>query len=305
MSWISGFGLKRTPERRPSGSTLVGAVVAAMAIALSACGDSQDKEAGYLERGKALLANADRVKATIEFKNALQINPRSADALYHLALISEAEGDLRAAFGAFYVRTGRSPEAEELLRDGIAMAPDSWPMKALLIGYLKTHGAPGAASRELKAPQAADPGNAEYAFILAEHYEAAGEFAEAEDFDGASALIGEVLADDPEHAQALLTRAAIFVENGGLMNAVTDLRTVVDTIAWLAFRAGDAETADKLLDGIGQVDHPEIRYHRGAVLMALGKNERARQELAAALETGAPFAGRDNAARLLSGGAGR
>lgn len=388
-----------------------GLAMAAVALALSACGDAAEKEAYYLDRGKTLLAGGDRIKAMIEFKNALQINPRSVDALYQMALVSEAEGDLRVAFGSFhrvveqnpehvearlklanyyffaeqldkareqadailavhsrnadalalkaaialrerrpdearsgaeqalgidpsniaaisvltgvhlaggevqqalsllegatgtgsvpllrlkaeieagrndvagleqtfgrmiaaaprepehraalaqlYIRTGRGGEAEKLLRDGVAAAPESWPMKALLVAFLTRSGGPGAAEKELLALQQAEPGNTDYAFALAEYYEGQGDIAKAEaqlkatadrqggeprlvalsslarlkaragEVNAASDLIRKILSEDPEYAQALLIRAALFLENGSLMNAVTDLRTVL------------------------------------------------------------------------------
>ncbi len=77
----------------------VGLVV--VALALGACGGAQARYHGYLERGERFLAQGNLPDAGVELRNALQIEPKSAAALYDLGRVLEQEGDLRQAAGLF------------------------------------------------------------------------------------------------------------------------------------------------------------------------------------------------------------
>jgi len=70
-------------------------------LALAACDGAEEREAKYLGRGKNLYTAGDYVKARLEFRNALQINPKGVEGRYYLGLIDEAQGDLRNAFVNF------------------------------------------------------------------------------------------------------------------------------------------------------------------------------------------------------------
>jgi len=71
----------------------------AYALILQGCGDPAEKTAEYLQSGKSLYAQQDYSKAKVEFKNALQIDNKLADAYYHLALIDEQDQNWKGMFG--------------------------------------------------------------------------------------------------------------------------------------------------------------------------------------------------------------
>src|SRR5487761_877158 len=77
----------------------VGLVVAA--LALGGCGSAQVRYQGYLGRGEQFLAQGNLPEAGVELRNALQIEPKSAPALYDLGRVMEEQGDLRQAVGLF------------------------------------------------------------------------------------------------------------------------------------------------------------------------------------------------------------
>jgi len=79
--------------------TPVGLIVAA--IALCGCGSAQVRYQDYLQRGERFLAQGNFPEAGVELRNAVQIEPRSATALYELGLVVEEQGDLRQAAGLF------------------------------------------------------------------------------------------------------------------------------------------------------------------------------------------------------------
>lgn len=61
-------------------------------LGLVACASPQEKESRYIQHADALLAKGDDVKAGIEYRNALQINPKSVPALKGLVSIAEKRG---------------------------------------------------------------------------------------------------------------------------------------------------------------------------------------------------------------------
>ena len=46
---------------------------------MASCGSSEDSAAGFVESGKKLVAEGNVDKARLEFKNAIQIDPRMAE----------------------------------------------------------------------------------------------------------------------------------------------------------------------------------------------------------------------------------
>jgi len=57
----------------------IGAIIIALAVALISCGGPEEKKAKFFNRARALFDKGDFVKARLELKNALQIDPEYAD----------------------------------------------------------------------------------------------------------------------------------------------------------------------------------------------------------------------------------
>ena len=72
-----------------------------LAVALVACGSSQSRFQSHMERGQQYLAADKLFKASIEFRNALQIEPRSVEALYFSGKVAERQGGIREAVGYY------------------------------------------------------------------------------------------------------------------------------------------------------------------------------------------------------------
>jgi tetratricopeptide (TPR) repeat protein len=75
--------------------------VAVMACVLGGCGGSRARFESHLHRGQEYLASGNLDKAGVEFRNAAQIEPKNAEALYFNGRIAEARNNIREAF-AFY-----------------------------------------------------------------------------------------------------------------------------------------------------------------------------------------------------------
>jgi tetratricopeptide (TPR) repeat protein len=65
------------------------AIAAVLVSTLVSCGSSLESAADYVESGKGLIEEGKLEKARLEFKNAIQIDPRTAEAFYQLALLDE------------------------------------------------------------------------------------------------------------------------------------------------------------------------------------------------------------------------
>ena len=70
------------------------ALVLCAAIALIGCAEDDPQQ--FIEEGKVLFEKDDLKSARVQFKNALQINPKLAEAYYGLALIEEKKLDWQA-----------------------------------------------------------------------------------------------------------------------------------------------------------------------------------------------------------------
>lgn len=71
--------------------------VACLILMLAACSAEDPKQ--YLEQGKVLFEKGDLETARVQFKNALQMDPKLSDAYFNLALIAEQRQDWAGVMG--------------------------------------------------------------------------------------------------------------------------------------------------------------------------------------------------------------
>src|SRR5208337_672132 len=76
---------------------------------LAACSGPEEKKVGFYNKGKALYEKGDYVKAALEFKNAIQIDLKYADAYYMLGMVALMRHDYRGAYGSFSKTVELSP----------------------------------------------------------------------------------------------------------------------------------------------------------------------------------------------------
>ncbi|MGB7933805.1 MAG: tetratricopeptide repeat protein [Gammaproteobacteria bacterium] len=76
-------------------------VILLVAAVLAGCGGAEERKAKYLERGKTSFEEQNFEKATVEFKNVLQIDPKTAAPYYYLGRIAEQDQEWRQAFGYY------------------------------------------------------------------------------------------------------------------------------------------------------------------------------------------------------------
>ena len=68
------------------------------ALTLDGCASEEEKKRSYLEKGKAYFEKGEYGSAKIEFKNAIQIDPKYVDALVTLGETFLKLGDIYGTF---------------------------------------------------------------------------------------------------------------------------------------------------------------------------------------------------------------
>jgi Tfp pilus assembly protein PilF len=86
------------------------AAVLLVVFMLAGCGGAEERKAKYLERGKAYFEEQNYEKARVEFKNVLQIDPKTAAPYFYLGKIEEKSQNWRKAFGNYSKAVELDPE---------------------------------------------------------------------------------------------------------------------------------------------------------------------------------------------------
>jgi len=99
---------------------------------LASCGGAEDRKANYFKRGMELYKQGNYVKAKLEFKNVLQIDPKDAEAHFMFGQIMEKEQDWRKAYALFLRAVELNPNhAGAMTHLGRLYAMSGAPEKAL------------------------------------------------------------------------------------------------------------------------------------------------------------------------------
>lgn len=159
-----------------------------VAVALLAgCGGKEERQAKYMERGKAFFMDENYDKARVEFKNVLQINPKTAEAHFYMAKIFESEAEWAKAF-ASYLRA-------------VELNPDLYEARAKLGQFYL--------SQANAAKAAGDTVNEEKAVAsLQEQLDA-------------------ILAHKPDDLDALTLQASVYARSGRNDEAIKALRSII------------------------------------------------------------------------------
>lgn len=75
------------------------AVAALSVLALTACGSASERSTAYVERAREYLAEGDEVKARLDLRNAVKIEPDNVEARMLLVQIAERERNFKAMVG--------------------------------------------------------------------------------------------------------------------------------------------------------------------------------------------------------------
>ncbi len=161
-----------------------------MVLFLAAC-SSSEQAAKYLERGKAYYEEGNYDKARVELKNVLQIDPKSIDGHYYLALTLEKKQDLKKAFshflavleldpksipgrlqvGRYYLLAQQNDKAMEMVRSLLADEPGNPEGIALKGAVLARQGDEAGALKQAEKAYQLAPGNRDVVLLLSSLYQ--------------------------------------------------------------------------------------------------------------------------------------
>ncbi|HBC56537.1 MAG TPA: hypothetical protein DCZ03_05165 [Gammaproteobacteria bacterium] len=79
-------------------------------VSAVSCSNTESRQEKYLQSAKSHLHEGNRVKAKLDLKNVLQINPKHAEASYLLAEQMEVDGDMRSAASLFQRTLEEDPQ---------------------------------------------------------------------------------------------------------------------------------------------------------------------------------------------------
>ncbi|HED00461.1 MAG TPA: tetratricopeptide repeat protein [Proteobacteria bacterium] len=117
---------------------IVAIIVLSLLGLVVSCSSVEEKRAKFFNRGKELFEKKDYAKARVEFKNAIQVDPKFADAYYWLGKAEFALQNVRGAFGSFSKAVELNPDHLEAQIDLariylLARQPDKALEKANLV----------------------------------------------------------------------------------------------------------------------------------------------------------------------------
>jgi tetratricopeptide (TPR) repeat protein len=216
-------------------------LVAAWVCAMAGCGSSHSRYQGYIERGRRYLAAGNLDKASVEFRNALQIEPRSDEALYLNGRVAERRGNLREAVQYFqsaidvepkdararaglaklFVLAGAGQRALEVVSPGLLERPDDPDLLAARAAAFHELKDDFEARRDAERAVRLSPANENAISVLAALDLRAGET------DRAITLVHDAVAKTPDSIELHRILASVYLTAGQPQNAVEQMRQVI------------------------------------------------------------------------------
>ncbi len=182
------------------------AFLALCVLLLAGCG-REGRAQAYLQRGLDLYAQGNLVKARLEFKNVLQIDPRNARAWFMLGQIEERQENRSGAYDAYTRAVELDPvDREARIRKGVLALAGDEPESAL------------AEVEAVLSTSRTDPGALALRAAVKQRQG---------DLDGGVTDAQAALAQNPAHREALSVLASIRVEQGQPAEAKALLETAV------------------------------------------------------------------------------
>lgn len=225
--------LKWTAGGISSGHAAVAIAVTALLI-LGGCGGAQSRFSSHMDRARENMAAGNYDKAGIEARNALQIMPKNADALYLAGRISEKQGKVREALGAYQA--------------AVDVNQDNVQARAALGRVFLFAGQIDQASETVEPALAKHPDEPELLAVRAAVRIRRG------DVDGGTADAERALKLDPKNENALALLASVYSRQDGPQRAIdlltngikrlpdsTDLRVILANLYAQSGQPGRAE----------------------------------------------------------------
>jgi tetratricopeptide (TPR) repeat protein len=239
------------------------ALLLTAAVFAAGCGGAQSRHDRFMERGQEYFVAQNFDKARLEFNNALQIQPKDAEARYMSGRVAEKLEKVRDAVGAY--------------QGAIDVNPEHLGARTSLGRIMVFAGAPERAMEIIEPALAKHPDDAELLVVRGaariQLKDIPGALADAEqavklapDSENAIALLASLYRQSNESAKAvdLLKQAIVRVPTS------SDLRLVLAT---LYASQGDAAAATSEMEGIVKIK-PNVAGFRQQLALMLARQKR-------------------------------
>ncbi len=183
-------------------------LVGLMAFAVAACASSEEKKIEFFEKGKAFFESGDYKNAEIELKNALQIDPRFAEA--HRIL------------GETYLKLGQTREAFQQFGQLEQLAPENLEAKRKLATFFFLGKRYEEAAERVDAVLAEKPDDIEMLYLKSGLLQQEGDPA------GAAEVFEKIVQLDPAQTRAYMALAQLHSRNEDPTEAEAHLRRAID-----------------------------------------------------------------------------
>lgn len=238
------------------------ACVIVMAALLASCGGAQSRFESHMKRGQGYFDHGDFDKASIEFRNAMQIEPKDLPARLMAATVTERLGHPREALGLFQSVLDTAPQ-NDIARRNVA--------RLYLFGGLTDQ-----AQKLIQAGLAKQPNDPDMLSL------SAAAKVRLNDLTGATVDADRALAIAPGKVDAIEVRAGIYRQRGDLPGAVTLVSgavakspsdpTLREILADLYLRSGEQDEGEQQLAALIKLLPLETRYrYQLAILYSRAK----------------------------------
>ena len=254
-----------------------------VAAALAACSRPQEKKVEFFDSGRKLYDDGNFVKARLEFKNALQIDGKFADAYYWLGRTEEKLGSVKEAFSSYakaaklqpgmtdaqlklarMLLLGRAADkAMEKVQVVLDKDPGNDEALTLKSAVLLVRGETGPAIRLLEEMIQKGDAPVEVYQLLAQAH------AVAKDEAAAEAVYRQGLAAHPDAVSLHLSQARFYQRSGRMPEAIAAVDQVIQLepgrtshrfyLADLYWREGRRDEAVALVDAILAEDGADVQ----------------------------------------------
>jgi tetratricopeptide (TPR) repeat protein len=259
--------------RSPPGVLAAAAVVAiSSAAVLTGCGGAHSRFSSHLQRGQEFLAQGNLDKASVEFRNAAQIEPKNPQGLYFNGRVAEARSNIRDAYGYYQaaveadgtfeparaaagkmlIFAGGAKRALDLVEPGLTAQPDNAELLAVRAAAHQQLKERDAALADAERAVKLDPNNENALAVLAALY------SEAKDYPRAISLISAALVKSPTSLPLHEILTNVYLASGDAAQAEGQIRKIIELqphelaprtqLAMHLMRRHDLDGAQKVLE---------------------------------------------------------
>lgn len=239
---------------------------------LAGCGGSKSRFESHLRKGEEFLSSDNLDKAGVEFRNAAQIQPKSANALYYLGRVAEARGNVREAYGYYAAAVEADPKYEaaqagagkmlifggagkralDMVSPGLAAHPDNADLLAVRAAARQELKEFDAARADAQLAVKIAPANENAVAILAALY------LQQKDYPRATALVEGALAKVPKSVDLHEVLTNLYLMNHQAAQAQAQMRTIIrlkplnlgsrTQLSLFLLKSGNVDGAQKVLE---------------------------------------------------------